>query len=82
METIDELRAYAVIAAQDGAWGNLLNRGAAWSIMRRDGVLPPDAPRLGEALERVTRERIAAMLPRVDAALRRIGVAAPRLAVA
>lgn len=51
METIDELRAYAVIAAQDGAWGNLLNRGAAWSIMRRDGVLPPDAPRLGDTIE-------------------------------
>lgn len=37
---------------------------------------------LREALDRITRERIEAILPRMDAALRRIGVAAPRLAVA
>ncbi len=37
---------------------------------------------LRDAIERVTRERIAAMLPRIDEALRAIGVARPRIAVA
>lgn len=45
MESIDELYEYAARATQDGVWGQLLNRGAAWSIMRRDGELPPEAPR-------------------------------------
>lgn len=37
---------------------------------------------LRDAVERVTRERIAAMLPRIDEALRAIGFARPRIAVA
>ncbi len=51
MENIDELYDFAVRASQDGVWGQLLNRGAAWSIVRRDGILPPDAPqRLGATI--------------------------------
>ena len=51
METPDELIAFIVDATQDGVWGGLLKRGAAWSIIRREGVLPPDAPPLGRTIE-------------------------------
>lgn len=51
METADELTAFIVDATQDGVWGGLLRRGTAWSIIRRDGVLPPDAPALGRTIE-------------------------------
>lgn len=51
METADELVAFLVDRAQDGVWGNLLARGTAWSIIRRDGVLPDDAPPLGRTIE-------------------------------
>ncbi len=48
METSDELQAFLRKATQDGVWGRLLDRGAAWSIMRQAGVLPEDAPALGD----------------------------------
>lgn len=51
METADELVIFIAEATQDGAWGQLLRRGAAWSIIRRDGVLPPDAPAIGRTIE-------------------------------
>lgn len=51
METSDELRAFLANATQDGAWGRLLDRGAAWSIMRQAGVLPEDAPPLGDDID-------------------------------
>lgn len=51
METSDELQAYLTNATQDGVWGRLLDRGAAWSIMRQAGVLPEDAPPLGEDID-------------------------------
>ena len=51
METIDELQAFLADATQDGVWGRLLDRGAAWAIMREDGALPPDAPPLGELID-------------------------------
>ncbi|HEY1760642.1 MAG TPA: DEAD/DEAH box helicase [Bryobacteraceae bacterium] len=51
METIEELQAFLADATVDGAWGQLLNRGTAWSIMRQDGQLPPDSPSLGETIE-------------------------------
>ena len=51
METSDELQAFLTNATQDGAWGRLLDRGAAWSIMRQAGVLPEDAPPLGDDIE-------------------------------
>ena len=37
--------------AVDGARGQLLERGAAWALFRQDGVLPEDAPPLGDGIE-------------------------------
>jgi hypothetical protein len=51
VETIDELRAFLTAATQDGILRRLLYRGAAWSLMRTDGVLPPNAPVLGATIE-------------------------------
>lgn len=51
METIEELEAFIGDVAADGARGQLLERGAEWSLFRQDGVLPEDAPALGEAIE-------------------------------
>ena len=51
METIDELTAFLTTATVDGILGRLLYRGAAWSLMREEGVLPPDAPPLGATIE-------------------------------
>lgn len=51
METIDELTAFLTTATVDGVLGRLLYRGAAWSLMRKEGVLPPNAPPLGATLE-------------------------------
>lgn len=51
METIDELTAFLTTATVDGILGRLLYRGAAWSLMREDGVLPPNAPPLGATIE-------------------------------
>ncbi len=51
METIDELTAFLTTATVDGILGRLLYRGAAWSLMREDGVLPQNAPPLGATIE-------------------------------
>lgn len=51
METIDELTAFLATATTDGILGRLLYRGAAWSLMRVEGVLPPNAPPLGATIE-------------------------------
>lgn len=51
METIDELTAFLKTATVDGILGRLLYRGAAWSLMREEGVLPPNAPPLGATIE-------------------------------
>lgn len=51
METIDELTAFLTTATVDGILGRLLYRGAAWSLMRDEGVLPPNAPPLGATIE-------------------------------
>lgn len=51
METIDELTTFLTTATGDGILGRLLYRGAAWSLMREDGVLPPNAPPLGATIE-------------------------------
>lgn len=51
METSEELQAFLTGATQDGVWGRLLDRGAAWSIMRQAGVLPEDAPPLGDDID-------------------------------
>ena len=51
METIDELTEFLATATTDGILGRLLYRGAAWSLMREEGVLPLNAPRLGPTIE-------------------------------
>lgn len=51
METIDELTVFLTSATDDGILGRLLYRGAAWSLMREQGVLPPNAPPLGPTIE-------------------------------
>lgn len=51
METIDELTEFLATATADGILGRLLYRGAAWSLMREEGVLPPNAPPLGTTIE-------------------------------
>ena len=51
METIDELTVFLATATVDGILGRLLYRGAAWSLMREEGVLPPNAPPLGATID-------------------------------
>ncbi len=51
METIDELTTFLATATVDGILGRLLYRGAAWSLMREEGVLPANAPPLGATIE-------------------------------
>ena len=51
METPDELTAFLATATVDGILGQLLYRGAAWSLMREAGVLPQTAPPLGATIE-------------------------------
>jgi len=51
LETPDELKAFLTAATVDGILGRLLYRGAAWSLMREAGVLPKNAPPLGETIE-------------------------------
>lgn len=51
METIDELTTFLTTATADGILGRLLYRGAAWSLMRDEGVLPQNAPAFGATLE-------------------------------
>lgn len=51
METIDELNAYVGQMIAPGFWGRLLDRGAAWSLMRQDGVLPAGAPNFGHTID-------------------------------
>ena len=51
METHDELTVFLAAATVDGILGRLLYRGAAWSLMREDGVLPQTAPALGATIE-------------------------------
>ncbi|MDA6894675.1 hypothetical protein OSL73_22680 [Escherichia coli] len=47
METTEELSTFLTAATVDGILGRLLYRGAAWSLMRKNGVLPQNAPPLG-----------------------------------
>jgi hypothetical protein len=51
LETPDELRGFLTGATRDGVWNRLLYRGAAWALMREDGVLPDNAPPLGATIE-------------------------------
>jgi hypothetical protein len=51
LETAEELQAFLTQATQEGVQRRLLYRGAAWSLMRTDGVLPENAPALGATIE-------------------------------
>lgn len=51
METSDELQVFLTRATQEGVLRRLLYRGAAWSLMRSDGVLPENAPALGATID-------------------------------
>jgi hypothetical protein len=51
LETTDELTAFLQAATVDGILGRLLYRGAAWSLIRENGVLPPTAQPLGATIE-------------------------------
>lgn len=51
METTEELSTFLTAATVDGILGRLLYRGAAWSLMRKNGVLPQNAPPLGATIE-------------------------------
>ena len=51
METTDELGAFLATATEEGARGDLLNRGQASSLMRTNGVLPANAPNFGATIE-------------------------------
>ncbi|MGE0852985.1 MAG: DEAD/DEAH box helicase [Hyphomicrobiaceae bacterium] len=51
METIEELQEFLAEATAEGVWGQLLDRGAAWAVMRQSGQLPGDAPNFGETIE-------------------------------
>ncbi len=51
METADELRTFLTDATRDGVKNRLLYRGAAWALMREEGVLPENAPPLGATIE-------------------------------
>lgn len=51
METIDDLEDFLNEALQIDARRRLLDRGEAWSIMRRNGVLPDDAPAFSHTLD-------------------------------
>lgn len=51
METAEELREFLESATREQAWGRLLYRGTAWSLMRTNGALPDDAPAIGETID-------------------------------
>ena len=51
MESIEDLTAFLTTATVDGILGRLLYRGAAWSLMRDEGVLPENAPAFGATIE-------------------------------
>ena len=50
METTEELQEFLTRATDEAVLGRLLYRGTAWSLMRQDGVLPPNAPQLGATI--------------------------------
>lgn len=76
METIDELTAFLTTATVDGIVGRLLYRGAAWSLMREEGVLPPNAPPLGATIATDLAEHGFALLRGAMALRARAGASA------
>ncbi|HEY8127141.1 MAG TPA: DEAD/DEAH box helicase [Hyphomicrobium sp.] len=75
METTEELQAFLTQATQEGAQRRLLYRGAAWSLMRTDGILPENAPALGAAIETDLAEHGFALLRAAMALRARAGSA-------
>lgn len=51
METIEELVEFLQGALDGGARGRVLDTGEAWSIVRRNGVVPDDAPAFRRTLD-------------------------------
>nr|WP_172685377.1 DEAD/DEAH box helicase [Methylobacterium oryzae]AGO88290.1 Dead/deah box helicase domain protein [Methylobacterium oryzae CBMB20] len=51
METTEELQTFLADLLQPDVWGQLIARGAAWSLMREGGVLPQGAPAFGSTIE-------------------------------
>lgn len=51
MENVEDLTAFLQLVCQEGLRGRLLYRGAAWSLIRKNGKLPPDSPTFGAAIE-------------------------------
>lgn len=69
METIEELTVFLTQTVADGARGRLQARGEARAIIRRDGVLPDDAPAFGNAIDTDLAEYALSLL-RASMALR------------
>jgi DEAD/DEAH box helicase len=51
LETLNELTAFLTEATTDGLRGRLQARGEARAIIRREGVLPDDAPPFGDTID-------------------------------
>lgn len=51
METLEELNAFLIETTTDGYRGRLQARGKARALIRHEGLLPPEAPALGEGID-------------------------------
>jgi hypothetical protein len=51
LETIEELHEFLLERVRPDVWNQLLARGAAWSLMREEGILPEGAPPFGATIE-------------------------------
>lgn len=51
METTEELTAFLRDITEDGFRGRLQARGQARALIRHEGILPPDAPTFGQAID-------------------------------
>ncbi len=72
METAEELNAFLGEMVQPDIWGRLIDRGAAWSLMRQGGTLPDGAPAFGATIETDLAEYGFSVL-RASLALRELG---------
>ncbi len=51
METTEQLERFISLRTRKDFRGRLLDRGAAWSLMRQEGALPQDAPPFGASID-------------------------------
>ena len=72
LETIDELGQFLAVATADGVRGRLLARGEARALIRKDGIVPPEAPQLGQTIDTDLAE-YGFSLVRAALALRELG---------